>query len=104
MVFALLEGRLLERMILHPHGIHEPESMLDRGSLAGGVHALEHEQQAALATRLPLGVELLLHFRQARRKVTYRRCRVSFARTCETRCRPRVYRLEVYRAGGQSGH
>ena len=69
MVFALLEGRLLERMILHPHGIHEPESMLDRGSLAGGVHALEHEQQAALATRLPLGVELLLHFRQARRKV-----------------------------------
>jgi len=35
--------------------------MLHRAPLASGVHALQHEQQAALTTGSPLGVELLLH-------------------------------------------
>jgi hypothetical protein len=79
MMLALLAGRLLERVILHAHGIHEPEDMLDRGSLASGVHALEDEQQAAPATGMPLGVELLLQVRQVRTKVANRRCGVGLS-------------------------
>ena len=65
---ALLRRRCLERRDLRALRIELPDYVLDRAALSRGVHALQHEQHAALAAGLALGVEHLLQVRQPRRE------------------------------------
>ena len=62
-VATLLLGRLLERGDLDALGVHRADGVLDRAALARGVHALQHDQQAARAAGRRLREQALLQWR-----------------------------------------
>ena len=63
-VLQLDGGRLLEGGDLHTLRVDQSDSMAQGAALARGVHALEHQQDAAVAARTALGEEPLLEVGQ----------------------------------------
>src|SRR5699024_3972481 len=63
-VLQLLRGRLLEGGDAHPLRVDLADHMAHDAALAGGVHALQHQQHAAPVTTTTSGEEPLLQLRQ----------------------------------------
>ena len=109
-VRLLLRGGRLEGRVADPLRVHRTHDMAHDPALAGGVHALHHQQDRAVAAGAGLGVEPLLQVVELLVGRGHQLRRLGLA-AGEPRCRPRVQggqheplpRPQRHREGGVRG-